>query len=159
MFNNSSEKCQLSRGETGFALLEVMIAVIIVSVGLFGLLASTTFGSRGATEAVERTEAASIASSTLAKIRSASGSFAQWNGLDIVSASALAPSGLELAFSNLKEEAMFALKPTELLIDVLTPNTTSVCAALPCQVTVTVRWNSAASQPRSFVLSGWLGVQ
>jgi type II secretory pathway pseudopilin PulG len=153
--NNS----KLNRKYQGFALVEIMIAVLIITIGLFGLLAATTMGSRGAIEAVERTEAVSIASSTLVKIKSSGSFYSLWNGVDIMSMSGTPPAELMSAVQLLKEDADSALKPSALKVEVLTPGSITPCALAPCQVAVTVEWQSASKQPRSLSLSGWVGVQ
>ena len=58
------------RHATGFSLLEVLIALVILSVGLLGLAALQAEGLRGSSSALQRTTAVSHASDIADRMRS-----------------------------------------------------------------------------------------
>ncbi len=58
-----------SRQENGFTLLEVLVALLVLSVGLLGLAALQTIGMQVNTQSLERTQATQLAYEIIDRVR------------------------------------------------------------------------------------------
>lgn len=73
---------------TGVALIEILISLLILSVGVIGLSNVQINAKRVAQEALQRTKAASLASDMLERIRANPKGFAVYNGAEVGRSSA-----------------------------------------------------------------------
>ena len=73
---------------TGVALIEILISLLILSVGVIGLSNVQINAKRVAQEALQRTKAASLASDMLERIRANPKGFANYNGAEVGRSSA-----------------------------------------------------------------------
>ena len=73
---------------TGVALIEILISLLILSVGVIGLSNVQINAKRVAQEALQRTKAASLASDMLERIRANPKGFAAYNGAEVGRSSA-----------------------------------------------------------------------
>ncbi len=73
---------------TGVALIEILISLLILSVGVIGLSNVQINAKRVAQEALQRTKAASLASDMLERIRANPTGFANYNGAEVGRSSA-----------------------------------------------------------------------
>lgn len=73
---------------TGVALIEILISLLILSVGVIGLSNVQINAKRVAQEALQRTKASSLASDMLERIRANPKGFANYNGAEVGRSSA-----------------------------------------------------------------------
>ena len=71
---------QNGRRESGVALLEVTVAILVLSIGVLGTTSLQLAAKRVGFEAVQRTAAVSLANSMVERMRNNPGSLASYNG-------------------------------------------------------------------------------
>lgn len=82
---------RISIGQSGFSLLEVLIALVILSVGLLGLAAMQAEGLRGSSYAMQRTEVVRVVNDIADRMRANQGGLVQTAGVIPYEITASAP--------------------------------------------------------------------
>lgn len=149
------------RKSNGFALVESVIAFLLVSLGIVGLLMMSARSSRASQEAYERVEAINLATQISNKVKATGDGVLDWSGIDVVNPATWTtsdPSTLE-SLNQLKSIATNRLHDTTATVTMRAPDGVTVCAAPPCEMIVDVRWKGASELSRSYALYAWVGLQ
>ena len=128
------------RSSAGFTLLEVLIAVVVLSIGLLGLAGLQTTGLRNNQDAYARTQAATLANDMADRIRANMAGFnaGNYNNAETYTAtcnsSGCAPQAMAQHDTYLWNQALAVL-----------PNGQGTVATNAGLVTVTVMWDNSRS--------------
>jgi Tfp pilus assembly protein PilV len=148
--------------QRGFLVIEAAIAFLLVSLGIIGLVLLSAKNSRASQESFERTEAVQLATQISTKIRSSGDGLLEWHQVDVSDSSTWVstdPATLT-ALGELKDKLTQRLSAARAVITLAAPGGGGVaCTASPCEVLVQVNWTGASSQPRSYELYTWVGLQ
>lgn len=133
----------------GFSLLEVLIAVVVLSIGLLGLAALQAIALRNSAQSYERSQATALAYEIADVMRANRVAAAKGAFLLAASAEAPASAGCESADASCTrtEMANYALADWRRRLGTLLPGGTAsiTCAASPCGAgglqTVSVIWD------------------
>lgn len=144
------------QNQSGFTLLEVLIALIVLSIGLLGIAGLQGTSKRTNFEAIQRTTAVMLARDIMERMRANSGAVASYTGTTITSGSLAAPNPncasaanecteTELAADDLYEwqEALSGATETKAGANtggLSVPYGCIVAGANPGEVIVTVAW-------------------
>jgi type IV pilus assembly protein PilV len=125
-----------ARAQRGFALLEVLIAVVVLAIGLLGMAALQSSALRNNQSSLERTQAVVLSYSILDAMR-ANVAVARNNGYNIGKTCAVPTATASLKDYNLKDW----------IGDIQTAlNDTAACGQIACAndvCTITVTWNDS----------------
>ncbi len=83
---------RLDRSQAGFSLLEIMISVVILSIGLLGLAAMQEIATSGNVGANGLTVATNLATEMIERVQYSKKEVSFYNGIDVSSASATCPA-------------------------------------------------------------------
>lgn len=119
----------------GFTLLEVLIAVVVLSIGLLGLAALQFSALRGNNQSYERSQAHTLAyeiadAMRANRVQAAAGAF----NIGVATVPALPATDCNAAACSAAEAAAFALATWHQRMRILLPNSTAriVCSRAPC---------------------------
>ena len=127
--------CGMRRGDAGFTLIEVLIAVLLLSIGLLGLAGLQMASLKNNGSAMNRSQATWIAYDVLDRMRA--NRTAALNGDYDIALAATAPSGTSRADIDLKawKKELSSL-----------PGGDGAVTTSSNTVTVLVRWNDSSDQ-------------
>jgi type IV pilus assembly protein PilV len=79
--------------QAGFSLLEVMISVVVLSIGLLGLAAMQEIATSGNVGSNQLTVATNLATDMIERVQYSRKQVSFYNGIDVSSSAAMCPSG------------------------------------------------------------------
>jgi len=83
-----------TRTQTGSSLIEILVALLVVSIGLLGIARLEVFSSQSNSESIQRTSATLIAHDFMEKIRANPGLLATYSGIVVGDGAIAAPTAM-----------------------------------------------------------------